>query len=236
MKKQQVNIDYKDLEFLAAKSAIFIEKQVTSYRQKHANSGTVITVIALFIPFFLVGLDESYLIIKILSVLPILLLLWAIILLINILRTKSLDHGFKVDKFDSFVNEKYESILLYEIGANKSSFNDNEKILDITNKNYNFAIRLTVISIIISTILLVYNKFDNTKNDNLLNNFLIKNSIFMVQENNNKSTSSDGGSKNITTNTETKREIPYVPPQERTNLNEGANPQPFTRQNESDKK
>ena len=60
--------DLKDLEFLAEKSKEFIDKQISAYRQKHSNAGSVIAIIALFIPFFLNGLDESFLIIKLISV------------------------------------------------------------------------------------------------------------------------------------------------------------------------
>lgn len=151
--------DLKDLEFLSSKSSEFIEKQISSYRQKHSNSGSIITIIALFIPFFLSGLDNSFISIKLLSIIPVGLLIWAIILLIGILRTKSLDQGFHVDKFKELVNKPYQEILLYEIGANVSSFKDNEKITNKTNIRYNLAIKLTVMAIIISTSLLLINKF-----------------------------------------------------------------------------
>lgn len=147
------------LGFLADKSRDFIEKQIASYRQKHANSGTIITVLALFIPFFLNGLDGSFLLIKILSILPIGILLYAIILLIQVLRTSPLDQGFHVDKFDELANKDYDEILIYEIGANKSSFIDNKSKVDKANDKYNLAIKATVVAIIISSLLLLFNEF-----------------------------------------------------------------------------
>ena len=63
--------DLKELEFLAEKSKELLLKQTTSYRQKHSNSGTIITVLALFIPLFLSGLNNSIFIIKVLSLIPI---------------------------------------------------------------------------------------------------------------------------------------------------------------------
>lgn len=149
----------KDLEFLASKSSELLDKQINSYRQKHSNAGTIITVLALFIPFFLSGLDNSFNSIKLFAILPIGLLLWAIILLIQVLRTKPLDQGFHVDQFDELINKKHEEILLYEISANKSSFKDNEKVTENQNNKFNRAIQLTVISIILSTTLLLLNEF-----------------------------------------------------------------------------
>lgn len=60
--------EMKHLEFLTSKSMQLIEKQVSSYRQQHSYAGTIIGVIALFIPFFLNGLDGSYSLIRIISI------------------------------------------------------------------------------------------------------------------------------------------------------------------------
>ena len=158
-KKKKEIIEYKDLEFLVQKSQELLNKQISSYRQKHSNSGIIITVLALFIPFFLSGLGKSNEIIKYLSIIPIFLLIWTIMSFIKVLKTKSLDQGFHPDKFDKFVNSKYEEILLYEIGANRDSFVDNQLITEKSNQKYDLGIKLTLISIIISTGLLLANNF-----------------------------------------------------------------------------
>lgn len=155
--------DHRDLEFLANKSNELLDRQVTSYRQKHSNSATIITVLALFIPFFLNGLENSYLFIKLLAIFPIALLVLSIILLIGVLRSKPLDQGFNVEKLPELVKQDYESILLYEIGANRCSFIDNIEISNNSNNKYNLAIKLTVIAIIISTTLLLTNEFFSPK-------------------------------------------------------------------------
>ena len=209
--------DLKDLEFLAKKSGELLDKQITSYRQKHTNSGAIITILALFIPFFLNGLDDSFLIIKIIAIVPIILLLWAIIILIQVLRTRPLDQGFHVDKLEELVNKSYEDILLYEIGANKGSFLDNQNISQTSNDRFNRAIKLTVISIILSTSLLMTNKFYKPVKEPISVKFI--NPTCMCKDNNNSG------------NEEKKRVIPVVPPKDRTNLNEGVKlPQPTTQQ------
>ena len=91
--------ELKELEFLAAKSEVLLDKQITSYRQKHSNAATIITVLALFLPFFLSGLGDAYLILKFFTLLPVGILIYAIILLIRVLRSQPLDHGFNVDQF-----------------------------------------------------------------------------------------------------------------------------------------
>lgn len=216
--------ELKDLEFLAEKSNQLLDKQITSYRQKHSNSGTIITVLALFIPFFLSGLDNSYLIVKILALVPIVLLVYAIVLLIQVLRSKPLDQGFHVNKFDELVNESYEDILLYEIGANKISFLDNQNITEVSNNKYNRAIKLTVISIILSTSLLLINEFFKPQQNPI--DVKIINPVNMSNDNNSNSGNNDK-----------KRVIPVVPTKDRTNLNEGVNtPKPRIQQPDNDKK
>lgn len=151
--------DLKDLEFLAAKSKEMVEKQIASYRQKHSNAGTIIGVTALFIPFFLNGLENAYKWVKILSLIPVSLLVYSVILMLGVLRTKLLYQFFSPEKFTELVNKGYEEVLLFEIGANRASFQDNKIIDRNINKKYNIGIKLTTIAIVISAILLLTNKF-----------------------------------------------------------------------------
>lgn len=227
--KQNVDaVELKDLEFLADKSHQLLDKQITSYRQKHSNSGIIITVLTLFIPFFLSGLDNSYTIVKLIALLPIILIVWAIILLIQVLRSKPLDQGFHVDKFDELINKSYEDILLYEIGANKGSFTDNQKISELSNNKYNYAISLTVVSIILSSSLLLTNEF--FKPEEKPTEIKIINPINMSNEKDNQNSGNSG-------NNEKKREIPVVPPKDRTQLSEGVNnPNPKTQQSDKGEK
>lgn len=224
MNKTEKNEDNSDLEFLASKSNEFIEKQISSYRHKHSNAGSIITIIILFVPFFLNGLDNSNLLFKICSILPVIILLWAIILFINILKTKSLDQGFSVNKFDELINKSYEEILIYEIGANKSSFIDNQKILDKTNVSYFFAIKLTVFAIMFSSVLLLTNNFFKKEKEKVTKVEIIKPKK-MKQENDNPNVDRN----DETPSTSPDRSIPYVPPTDRTNLND-TTPSPTTRE------
>lgn len=159
MNENEENKDFRDLEFLAAKSKEVIDKQINSYRQKHGNAGIIIGVSALFIPFFLDGLDDSYMLVQYISILPMLMFIIAIILLLIVLLSRPLDQCFHVNKFDTLINDRYEDILLYEISANKNSFNDNRVPTRRFNVIYNWGISLTISAIIISSGLLLTNRF-----------------------------------------------------------------------------
>lgn len=146
------------LQFLNERSDRMLDRQVESYRQIHAKSGTIIGVIALFIPFFLNGLDDASRLIKMLSVVPVAVLCWAMWLLLMILRSRPLFQGLNLDKLDTLINNTPQEVLLFDIGANRNSYRDNEVIMKKQNSEYNFAIRLTIIAIICSSVLLLVNK------------------------------------------------------------------------------
>ncbi len=215
----------KDLEFLAEKSKEFIDKQINSYRHKHSNAGSVIAIIALFIPFFLNGLTDSYLCLKILIIVPVGLFLYSVKLLLDVLKTKSLDQGFHPDTFDELVNYMdYEKVLLYEIGANRSSFKDNEIITEQANKKFNLGIRITLIAVVISITILLINSFIKPPKEDKPQKVEIVNLKNMANEtqNTNSQDSSTSGTNNTsgTSSAEPTRVIPIVPPTGRINLNE----------------
>ncbi len=198
--------DYKDLEFLSERARELLDRQIASFRATHAKAGSIIAIVAIFVPFFLFIVEKSAFIIKLLSIIPIIGLGYSIILMIEILKTKKLDQGFNENQLDRLVNEDYENILLYEIGAKKSSFSDNQKITEKQNNKFNKGLNSAIIAIFLSFILLII-------------------SIFV--EPNNKITMSKENSKTITKETKpdvskTKvRVIPIVPKKDRTQLNEG---------------
>ncbi len=122
--------------------------------------------------------------------------------MIRVLQSRPLYHGFNQIIFDRLINSSLEEILLYEIGAKRDSFVDNEEITKSVNKKFNYGLIHTVIGITISIILLLTN-------------------IFLInQERNNMSEKKDSKITK-TASVETKRVIPTVPKEERVQLNEG---------------
>lgn len=151
--------DMRPLEFLAINSKEIIEKQVDSYRQQHSYAGTIIGVTVLFIPFFLNGLDGTFQVIQFISIVPIALFIWEILLMLSIFRTKPLDQAFSVSKYKELLTKTYKEILLYEIDANANSYIKNRIITQKGNKRYTTGVSLTTIAILISIVLLLSNKF-----------------------------------------------------------------------------
>ncbi len=151
--------DLQHLEFLAVNSKEIIEKQVDSYRQQHSYAGTIIGATALFIPFFLSGIDGNILIIQFISVIPIALFIWSILLLLSIFKTKPLNQAFSVTKYKDLLSKSFKDVLLYEIDANTHAYTINLIITERGSKRYANAIRLATIGLVIAIVLMMTNKF-----------------------------------------------------------------------------
>ena len=153
--------DTKDLEFLAIKSKELIDKQIASHRQQHTTASSIIAIVALFIPLFLSGLDDAVDWVKYISIIPIILLVSVVCcLLFYVFRANTLSQALNFNKFQELINnQNFETTLLYEIGANKSSFQDNKILLERRTKYYNYAVLMTIWGIVLSVGLLLANKF-----------------------------------------------------------------------------
>jgi hypothetical protein len=146
--------DLRHFEFLALNSKEIIEKQVDSYRQQHSYAGTIIGFTVLFIPIFLNSLDGSNHILQLISVLPISLFITSILLMLSIFRGKPLDQALSATKYEQLLTRTYKETLLYEIEANKDSYQLNNVVTQKGNKRYSQGVGLTTIAILISIILL----------------------------------------------------------------------------------
>jgi hypothetical protein len=151
--------DLKQLEFLALNSKEIIEKQVESYRTQHSYAGTIIGATALFIPFFLSSLDDTFLVIQFILIIPTMLFIWSILLMLSIFRTKPLDQAFSVTKYKELLRKTYREILLYEVEANTRSYSLNIIITEKGSKRYSTGVRLTTIALVFSIVLMMVNKF-----------------------------------------------------------------------------
>ncbi len=157
--KSKVNEDLRAYEFLALNSKENLEKQVGSYRQQHSYAGTIIGFTVLFIPFFLNSLNDSHSILQLISIVPIVLFISSILLMLSIFRGKPLDQALTVLKYEELLDKTYKEILLFEIEANKDSYNKNYKVTISGNKRYLNGVGLTTIAIMISIALLLVSTF-----------------------------------------------------------------------------
>lgn len=195
----------KDLEFLAEKAKELLDRQIESYRSNHTKAGTIIGISAIFIPVFMFVIDKTSPIIQLLSILPLLGFGYSLYIMLKVLHSTPLDQGFNPEKFDELVNEDYEDILLYEIGAKRDSFIDNEIISQRLTRKFNRGLRTTIFAIALSMLLLFGNIIINNKNN-----------FTMAKKSKQQTTTSSDKKKT--------RVIPSVAKKDRTQLNEGLVP------------
>ena len=151
--------DLRHLEFFAVNSKEIVEKLVVCYRQQHSYAGTIIGVTALFIPFFLSSFNGTLHIIQFISIVPIILFIWAILLMLSIFQTNPLNQAYNVAKYQELLSKTYKEILISEIEANTRSYNENKVITGKGNRCYTTGVRLTTIALLISIVLLFANQF-----------------------------------------------------------------------------
>ena len=77
--------------------------------------------------------------------------------MIQILRSRLLDQGISPNEYDNLINSNYEDSLLFSIGINRDSFEENQKITEKQNSRFNNGLILLLIGIGISIALLFLN-------------------------------------------------------------------------------
>jgi hypothetical protein len=154
MKKE---IENKNLELIYNESKDLLNKQLESYRNHHAKAGTIIGIITLFFPLFLFIIENTSKMIKYLSLIPLILFVWSTYLMIQILRSRLLDQGISPKEYDKLINSDYIQSLLFSIGINRDSFEENQKITEKQNSRFNNGLILLLIGIGISIALLFLN-------------------------------------------------------------------------------
>lgn len=149
--------EQKKLEFLASRSRQSLNDQIESYTGNHNKAGRIITVNALFTSFFLFLLkegDTSEFIVYA-SIIPFLLLFFAIYFLLQIFVSRKIHQGFKPKNYDIIYYMSYEEVLNYELSANISSIEQNAETVFKQNRRLNWGIALTYLAGVIFTILII---------------------------------------------------------------------------------
>ncbi len=227
------NNELENMEFLVIKSRDLLQEQLKSYEGVNNKSGLLLSISSLIIPILVGFLSNSSILVRCFAILPIILIGIALFYLLKIIKPKGLDHGFNFEQFDSQISKSKRDLLLYEIGANKSSFNDNKPILDLKNRNFEKGIKFifwgTVALLSLVFYSLLYrekeniNKFENSKSE--INKIKIQ--VMGDQNSNNEANSNSNNQGNQTQQTQQESSpIPYVPQGERANIQKGADPKP----------
>lgn len=197
------------IEVIADKSKELLDYQVSAFDSNYGKAGTFISISSLFTPLAFSFYDkfENNLFSIIIFSVPIILNLIGLFFLVKVLIPKKLSFGIGITEFGNLVKEDYEKVKLFEIGANRTSFNENKVKLDDQNKFLRRGLRLIYISAISLAILF----FTQT---------LIANSNKMADNNNENSS----GQSSEQDNSNSGREIPEVRPEQTTIIEKGGNP------------
>ena len=210
------NPDIETAKYLVEKSQDMINQQISAYREKRSIVATIIGLNTLFIPIFLSGFQESSILIKCISLIPILTIIIALYNLVRIYFIHSLHYGIDFTKYEEALNKTHTEALLFEIGANKTSFEINGKTLDKVNKRYQRGIYFTVIAIAFSIIVLSLNMFLNQEKE--ATKVEITNWKNMSNENNNQT-----GNNPVPASQPDKVVIPSVPASDLISIKEDTN-------------
>jgi len=192
------NVDeLKNLEFLVCKSRELLKEQIASFENTHNKSGVLLSILAIFTPFAVTYVmdADARVIFKILSIIPLLTLFYALFKFLRVLTPKGLDHGFNFTRFEGLIGGSYRDLLLYEIGANRSSFDSNHDVVSAQIDNFKNGVRLVFLGsflmVILVTSIAVYPKDEDEGRHNVkelvIENLIIRDTLKKQDMGNNNS-------------------------------------------------
>ncbi|MBU0712334.1 hypothetical protein KKA87_10490 [bacterium] len=152
------------LKFIAEKSKYLIDTQIQSYRSLFTKAGTIIGITSVFLPLFLFIINTSHLLIKIVSIIPIIVLVIGLIRMLLVMKSPPLFRGYGENKFEELLDLDEISLYISEISANKKSVEENDVLLAKQNRHYNKGIFCFIFAIVFSVLLLCTDIFIKTIN------------------------------------------------------------------------
>jgi hypothetical protein len=219
----------KNLEFLVIKSKELLQEQLKSYENSTTKSGILISISTLFIPLVITFIsdNQSSFVIKILSVVPIGLNIAALIFLLKVLKPKGLSHGFDFNQFQNQINVPYDELLVFEIGANKSSYEENSDIISTHTLYFKKGVNFIFGSTIFIFSLIALNLFLENSEDKKIDKIYINElNIKKMTETTSNPDNQGNQSQQSTQQTQT-TVIPDVPRTQRAIIEKGQNPEPL---------
>lgn len=195
------------IEIISEKSKELLDYQVSAFDSNYGKAGTFISISSLFTPlaFSFFKIFDNNLLSVIIFFIPIILNLIGLFFLLKVLIPKKLNFGIGIQEFNQLINDDYEKVKLFEIGANKTSFNENKIKLDEQNKCLRKGLRLIYISAISLAII-------------FFTQIIIINSNKMAE-----TTENSSGQSSSQDNGNSGREIPQIRPEQTTIIEKGNN-------------
>lgn len=191
------------IDILTGKSKELLNYQVAAFDSNYSKAGTFISISSLFTPLafsFFDKFNDNWISIFLFFI-PIALNVIGLYYLVRVLIPKKLYYGIGLQEFDRLLNENAENVKLFEIGANRSSFNDNNSILDNQNKFLRYGLRMIFASAVSLAIII------------LIQTINIKTMAEKDNSNSENQTTQDSGNSG--------RQIPEVPATQRTLIEKG---------------
>jgi len=217
----------KNLEFLVPKSRDLLQEQLKSFENCNNKAGVLISISSLFVPIAILFINYNELnsIIKIIALFSVSLSIVAIFFLLRVTTPKGLDHGFNFSQFQSKTNGAYLDLLIYEISANKSSYEGNETIVFKQIQNIKHALKSIFMSVIFLLIAGIGSFFTQNNYSEKYKQIEIENLNIKKMEDNNQETDNSNQSSQSTRQIDTNQQGPVnfdsVPSTERANIQKG---------------
>ncbi|MEJ0028868.1 MAG: hypothetical protein WDO15_00085 [Bacteroidota bacterium] len=145
--------------FIVEKSQDILSGQIESKRALQNAAGVILGFISVFFSVFISVIEKADYFIKVLSIAPLIFLVFGLVRLIQVLRTNDLFQGSNVSKLESLIQASELEIARNELALNKRSVEKNIDVMHKMHGRYNDAILLIGIAVIVATILLFVNIF-----------------------------------------------------------------------------
>lgn len=217
----------KNLEFLVPKSRDLLQEQLKSFENCNNKAGVLISISSLFVPISISFLNSNELnnVIKIIALVSVFLSVVAIFFLLRVTIPKGLDHGFNFGQFELKTTSSYRDLLIYEISANKSSYEDNETIVLKQVQNLKHGLKSIFVSVIFLLIAGIGSFFTQKTNTEKYKKIEIENLSIKNMEDNNQETGNSNQSSQSIQQSDTSQQRPVsfetVPSTERANIQKG---------------
>ena len=147
------------IEFITDKSKELLDRQIAAFLHIDQNAGIIVGIVSIFLPLFVGSIVTENIIIKLISLIPIVVFVVGIVVMLLVIRSKKLNLGYSEKEIEELIDEPIKNILKIEIAYNVIAYEENEDIIINKNSLYNFGLIILIIAIILSVVMMIVNIF-----------------------------------------------------------------------------